>query len=156
MAKEREVIVSELDNETLEALNDEEQKGIKLLNITEEPPKQIVEEIRLFVDDILAKNYNDEKLREFALQLGTVWGKMVEKEYKWNWKSIDFGDGDANVFLLSPKEYYCCNPLYFLYKIVSANNAGLDGKNDNTVLLLFNMLEGIEKQKPAHKYQVLS
>jgi hypothetical protein len=49
-----------------------------------------------------------------------------------------------------------CNPLYFLYKILSGNNAGLDGANDNTVLLLFNMLEGIESQKLAQKYQVIS
>jgi hypothetical protein len=153
---EGKVIVSELDKETAEALDDEEQKGIKLLNIIGESPKQIVEKIMFFANDILTKNYKDEQLREFSFQLGTVWGKAVEKEYGWNWKNIDFGDGDAKIFLLSPKEYFCCNPLYFLYKILSGNNAGFDGKNDNTVLLLFNMLEGIEKQKPAHKYQVLS
>jgi hypothetical protein len=146
-----------LDKETIDALNDEGQKGVKLLNIMEnESPKQIVGKIRSFVDDILTKNYEDEELREFSFQLGTTWGKMVEKEYNWNWKNIDFGDGSANIFLLSPKEYFCCNLLYFLYKILSGNNAGLGGENDNTVLLLFNMLEGIEKQKPAHKYQVLS
>jgi hypothetical protein len=43
-----------------------------------------------------------------------------------------------------------------LYKIVAGNNGGLDGGNDNTVALLFNMLEGIEEQNPTHKYQVLS
>jgi hypothetical protein len=156
MAKKKDAVVSELDKETVDALNEEEQKGIKLLNIAEnESPKQVVERIMLFVDDILTKNYEDEDLREFSFQLGTIWGKMVEKEYGWNWKDIDFGEG-ANIFLLSPNEYFCCNPLYFLYKILSGNNAGLDGANDNTVLLLFNMLEGIESQKPAQKYQVIS
>jgi hypothetical protein len=41
-------------------------------------------------------------------------------------------------------------------KIVQGRNAGLDDENDNTILLLFNMLDGIEGQESAHKYQVLS
>jgi hypothetical protein len=36
------------------------------------------------------------------------------------------------------------------------NNIGLDGNNDNTVELLFNMMDGIEKQKPKDPYQVIS
>jgi hypothetical protein len=39
---------------------------------------------------------------------------------------------------------------------LTGNNIGFDGENDNTVLLLFNMLDGIEKQKSSEKYQVLS
>lgn len=46
--------------------------------------------------------------------------------------------------------------LYFLNNILQGNNAGLDGNNDNTVLLLFNMLKDIEKQKPEHNYQCVS
>jgi hypothetical protein len=41
-------------------------------------------------------------------------------------------------------------------KIVNSQNAGLDGENDNTVSLLFNMLDGIENQKSNRKYQVIS
>ncbi|MDR1230014.1 MAG: hypothetical protein LBK61_01290 [Spirochaetaceae bacterium] len=116
MASEKRVVVSELDEETVEALNDKERERMKLLNITEESPQHIVKKIRFFVDDILEKDYNDEQLQEFSLQLGTIWGKMVEKEYNWTWNNIDFGDGDAKVFLLSPKEFFCCNPLYFCIK----------------------------------------
>ena len=81
---------------------------------------------------------------------------MVEKEYNWTWKNIDFGDGNVQFYLMSPNEYYCCNPLYFLNKIIQGQNTGLDRENDNTVLLLFNMLDGIEKQIPTDKYQVVS
>lgn len=31
-----------------------------------------------------------------------------------------------------------------------------DGENDNTVLLLFNMMDGIENQKPKHNYQIIT
>jgi hypothetical protein len=81
---------------------------------------------------------------------------MVAKEYNWSWKSIDFGSDGSGIYLVSPQEYYCCPPLYFMNKILLGNNKGLDGRNDNTVLLLFNMMDGIEKQKPLKNYQVLS
>jgi hypothetical protein len=155
--EKQKVIVSELEKDIIEALDEQEQTGSKLLNITEnDTPKQIVERIKDFVENILVKNHTEDELKEYSFQLGTIWGKMVEKEYDWTWKNIDFGDGNVQFYLLSPKEYYCCNPLYFLHKILTGANAGLDGKNDNTVLLLFNMLDGIEKQEPAKKYQVLS
>ena len=151
------VIVTELDNGTIEALNEEEQKGVNLLSISEkDTPKQIVEKIMGFVDDILSANKKKDELEELAITFGATWGKMVEKEYNWAWKNIDFGDGNAQLFLLSPREYYCCNPIFFMNKILQRKNIGLDGNNDNTVLLLFNMIDGIEKQKPSKKYQVIS
>jgi len=81
---------------------------------------------------------------------------MVIKEYGWQWQYLDFGQGGAGIYIVSPKTYYCCPPLYFLTKILLGNNAGLDGKNDNTVMLLFNMLDGIENQKPSSNYQTIS
>lgn len=81
---------------------------------------------------------------------------MVIKEYGWTWKYLDFGDDSHGIYLVSPREYYCCPPLYFLTKILLSQNIGLDERNDNTVMLLFNMLEGIENQKPQSKFQVIS
>jgi hypothetical protein len=156
MTKET-VIVNELDNELIDALNEKEQEGIKLLNIKEnETPKQTVKKIMEMVDDILSKTFSKDELQEYALQLGTIWGKMVEKEYGWSWKDLDFGDEVQGIYLVSPKSYYCCPPLYFLTKILNGNNKGFDGENDNTVLLLFNMMDGIEKQRPSKNYQVIT
>jgi hypothetical protein len=151
------VIVNELDNELIEALNEKEQEGIKLLNIEEnETPKQTVKKIMEMVDDILSKSFSKDELQEYAFQLGTIWGKMVEKEYGWSWKDLDFGGEVQGIYLVSPKSYYCCPPLYFLTKILNGNNKGFDGENDNTVLLSFNMMDGIEKQKPSKNYQVIT
>ncbi|MDR2905012.1 MAG: hypothetical protein LBU73_03555 [Helicobacteraceae bacterium] len=78
MATKEKVVVTAIDQETIDALNEEEQNSIKLLNIAEgESPAQIVEKIKLFVDEILAKNYKKEQLKEFAIALGVLWGKMV-------------------------------------------------------------------------------
>jgi hypothetical protein len=143
------VIVNELDDETMEILIEEEQKAIKLLNIMEnETPKQIVEKIKKMVDEIIVKNCSGDELDEYSFELGIIFGKMIEKEYNWNWKNIDyFGDGDIQLYIVSPKEYYLGNPLNFVYKILTENNI------ENNILELFNILNGIEKQEPEKKYQ---
>ena len=41
-------------------------------------------------------------------------------------------------------------PMNYMLKILTKNNIGLNGENDNTILLLFNMLEDIDN-KPTEK-----
>jgi hypothetical protein len=153
-----EIIVTELENDVIEELNEEETEALKLLNVSrDEKPRKVVQKIKDCVQEILSGDFTEEQIEDYAIRLGTIWGKMVEKEYRWSWKNIDFGDGgDVGFYLVSPKEYYCCNPLYFIHRILKGQNTGLDGENDNTVMLLFNMLAGIENQKPEEKYTHLS
>ena len=154
---EQKIIESELSQELVDALQEKEQEAIQLLGIAEnEAPKEVVNKIRKFVDELLSKNESEEELREYALQLGSLWGSMVVKGYNWKWSYLDFGDDVKGIYLVSPNALYSCPPLYFLTKILLGNNAGLDGNNDNTVMLLYNMMDGIEVQKPPHNYQVIS
>jgi len=149
--------VTEVNEELTAALQEKQEEAIELLQVSEtETPKEVVKKIREYADKLLKEVTNEDELFEYALQLGSLWGSMVVKQYNWTWKHLDFGKDGQGIYVVSPNAYYCCPPLYFLNKIMQSNNAGLDGKNDNTIMLLFNMIDGIENDKPAHKYQVIS
>ena len=59
-----------------------------------------------------------------------------------------FGDSPEKVIfgVISPGKNFCNAPMPYLLRILQGKNTGLDGKNDNTVLLLYNMLETIDLQ----------
>jgi hypothetical protein len=151
------ITVTSTSEETLAALAEEAKKAMTLVGAADsDTSTEIVTKIRVFVDDLLTKGCSGDEVSERAISLGALWGEAVIKEYGWEYKDIDFGDGETQFYLVSPEEYFCCNPLYFINKILSGNNRGLDGNNDNTVLLLFNMMKDIDAQRPDMKYRVIS
>lgn len=151
------VTATPLTDNFIEALNEKEQAAISLLSIGEaHSPKDVVQKITDCVEQLLSEEQTPEALREYALQLGALWGSMVAREYGWQWQYLDFDGEVQGIYLVSPQSLYCCPPLYFLNKILSGANAGLDGENDNTVMLLFNMMDNIEQQIPPKKYQMIA
>ncbi len=155
--EKREIKVTNLEQDIVSALKEEQENCIQLLNISENnSPKEIVDKIRLYVDDLLEQNHTEEQLTTYAITLGSMWGEMVVKEYGWQWKTLDFGDGNESYYVVSKNNFYCTPPLYFINKILMGENAGFDGNNDNTVLLLFNMLDNIEETAPSKNYQVIT
>ncbi|MEP2277895.1 hypothetical protein [Maribacter sp.] len=155
--EEHKLKVTELQKDLVDAINEKEQECIELIQESKtKTPKEKVQWIREYVDKLLLKKYSDEDLREYALKLGALWGKMVVEEYNWKWKYINFGNDVEGIYIVSPKNYYCCPPLYFLTKILLKENGGFDGNNDNTVMLLFNMMNGIENKKPKQNYQIIT
>ncbi|WP_036154010.1 hypothetical protein [Maribacter forsetii] len=155
--EEQKLKVTELEKDLVDAINEKEQECNELFVTTKpETPKEKVQWIREYVDKLLLKEHSEEDLREYALKLGALWGKMVVEEYNWKWKYIDFGNDVEGIYIVSPKNYYCCPPLFFLTKILLNENEGFDGSNDNTVMLLFNMMNGIENKKPKKNYQILT
>lgn len=151
------ITATPLPEELVEALKEKELESFALLHVTEQSnPKDVVKNIREYVDTLLAGNHSEANLKEYALQLGTLWALMVIKEYNWQWQYLDFGEEGSGIYIVSPKTYYSCPPLYFLTKILLGNNPGPGGENDNTVMLLFNMFDGIENQVPAENYRVVS
>ena len=60
------------------------------------------------------------------------------------------------VSIVSPKENYSIQPMNYMQKILTNKNIGLDGNNDNTILLLFNMLNNIDDNPKDKKYMPLS
>ena len=155
--KKIKMIETAIDNETWSELLETEQKCKELLKIApSDVPENVVKKIDKFVDDLLEKNLIEDELDEYFLPLSILWGCMVVEKYKWRWQNLDFCDGNGDaIYIVSPKSYYCCPPFYFISNILRGSNIGPWGENDNTVMLLFNMLEKIEKKKPKSKFEVV-
>lgn len=119
----------------------------------------IATKVRDIVDEYLEtqqlpEEFEDE--RDFAVALGCLYGHAVCVGYDWDWKIFIFEDGDATQGLASPKEYFSINPLEYIYTVLTGQNIGADGSNDNTILLLYNMLENVDEHPADMMYMLLS
>ena len=150
-----EPIISDLDEDTEEALVEIIRKSTEITEMFGETPRNIIRMIKEQIDIILTKDCADDELKEYAVRFGVTWGCLVVNAYSWRWKNIDFGDGDG-FYVVSPKNYYCCDPFFLMDNILQGDNTGPDGVNENTVESIFLMLEGIEEKKPSGKYQIIS
>lgn len=149
--------VREIDGEAFSEIKRMAGEAVQIFHIVDlEDGRAIATQIRAIVDDILEtgkfpKEYED--IVDVAVGLGSVFGNALCIGYGWTWK--DFGNSEEHVIhgVVSPKGFYSNAPMEYMYKILSGNNIGLDGKNDNTVLLLYNMLENID-DRPEDKMLV--
>lgn len=93
--------------------------------------------------DTVPDGYED--MEDAAVALGVLFGQALCIGYGWSWKAVGESSSNFWVSVVSPKAYYFNAPLHYINKILSKNNIGPDGENDNTVLLLYNMLADIDK-----------
>src|SRR5215510_10971656 len=135
----------DIDRGLQNEINKEVKIALELLNIDNETPKQIVEKIKLFADEFVSKKYSPNKLKRmktYVSELSTLWGKMIEKEHNWKWKNKDFigrtDIDDMEIFIVSPNEYFYCNPLGIFVNIMI-------GREKNIILTLFENIGGIEE-----------
>lgn len=151
----------QIDPETEDAINEEISKAYDLIKVDKSlSPSETVRRIREYIDTVLDEDAffdkDDSFLRDFSVTLGALWGACVCKQYGWNWLGLkEEFDEDLAFYVVSPNNRYCIPPFGFIYRIVNKNNEGFDGKNDNTIVLLFNMLEGIEMRSTNLSYTVL-
>lgn len=128
----------------------------KLLDIhKQDDPEQVATKIYQYVDMFLKNESDDETVFNTSITLACAWADCVVKAYGWSWMLVGQSKENSNVSIVSPRAYYSCPPLKFMNKILRRDNLGLDGENDNTVLLLFNMLKNIESSKPATLYSIV-
>ena len=158
--KKQKANVTPLEDEVVEELSRLELEAYKLIGANaKDSPLKIVTCIYNYVDKIL----NDSKIRpgseEFdniSVSLSAAWGVAVCREYNWEWKYLEIaGKAKKSYYILSKDHWYCCPPFYFITNILEGNNTGPDGKNDNTVLLLFNMIKTLVDQEPEEKYYIV-
>ena len=115
--------------------------------------RAIAKQVREIVDELLStKQVPDgyEDMEDATVALGVLFGQALCIGYGWSWKAVGENSSNFWVSVVSPKEYYFNTPLHYLNKIMSGKNIGLDGENDNTILLLYNMLADIDA-KPGDK-----
>lgn len=121
--------------------------------------RTMASEIRKIVDDILEtgkfpEEYDD--MADVAVALGVLFGQALCCGHGWTWKV--FGDSKENSIygVVSPEENFCNAPMLYIMRILNKENIGLDGNNDNTVLLLYNMLENIDQKPESERYVPLA
>lgn len=131
--------------------------GIRLIGLpgNMEPVKR-ADQVMQYVDKLLEEKLTDnQKIGELAISLGTLWGYAVAEEYEWNWMVLeDQEKGYQGFYLVSPSERFCCPVYQYFFKIISGQNL-IRGENDNTILLLFNMISKIEEESWSGKYNII-
>lgn len=121
--------------------------------------KEIAKQLNDIVDNILntgacPRKYNGNY--ETAKALGILYGYAISLEYGWKFEKLGSFKGNTKLSVVSPKEGYSIQLTDYIYKILSKKNIGPDGNNDNTVLLLFNMIANLNEEKSECKYSPLS
>ena len=91
-------------------------------------------------------------LEDAAVCLGVLFGHALCVGQQWKWKALGENAGNASFCVVSPRDNFSNAPMPYLLRILSGNNRNVDGTNDNTVLLLYNMLENIDRKPEKQKY----
>lgn len=138
-------------------VSDEAKRYFHLVN--PQNHENLVKQIHEKVDALLKGKpypsaYSD--LKNAAIALGARFGYELNQARGWKWMMVGNSEEAAEVCIVSPKENYCIFPLSYMLKILEGRNIGTDGKNDNTVLLLWNMTENIDDQPKDKKFIPLS
>lgn len=133
----------------LELIDHWKEEAITLLKLEETCEKEeIVKQINSYVDGLLAKGYADSSDSEerslLAYKLGALWGDAVKERYQWQWSYMKDDQGNGDYYLVSGDKKFCCPVFIYFFRILSGDNVTqFSGKNDNTVLLLYHMLEAL-------------
>ncbi len=152
--------VGELDSEVKAEIEQTSKEAIGIFKISNpENGQETAKEIYNIVENILSTGTfpsEYESIDDVAVALGVLFGQALCTGYGWSWQ--EFGDSkeEATFGVVSPQKNFCNAPMNFLFRILSGENIGLDGQNDNTVLLLYNMLADIDKKPESTKYFPLS
>ena len=154
--------VEEIDDDINAAILEEQGKALAILKMSiEDEPSKIVGSIKQYIDSIFEDqsilNYNKQELKDIAITLGSAWGMAVCDAHNWKWQALRREDEEYPAyFVVSPSHKFCCPPFGFILNILEGENFGLDNRNDNTVMLLFNMIETVDfTQSAPHNYTVL-
>jgi hypothetical protein len=148
--------VSGLDEEDEAAVREGAQRCAGHIKAHTEDPGRVAEQIYGVIERLLATEGGDEEeLLAAAEMLACLWGEAVENKYGWKWADVAYGGNEEGLIcLVSPKGYYACCPFRVMYRALILEADKGDAR-ENTSLLLFNMLDGIEDRKPQRMYQLL-
>ena len=149
--------VGELPSHLKTAVDETIASAPKLLKIKSKNGKAIAKAIYEIVDKILETDKLPDgysTLDDVAIDLGIYYGYAICNYYKW--KAVaNIKNVDGIISVVSPQENYSIQPMNYMQRILTKNNIGPNGENDNTVLLLFNMLEDIDNKPTGKKYTPL-
>lgn len=146
--------MGELDAETMDEIQRSCTEAREAFEIgADVSGERLAAQINDAVDAILSQNVDPDMpgLSGASVGLGCLYGEAICEGYGWSWKK--FGPDAENTYIgvVSPEQNYCVIPMPYIWKILKGENIGLGGENDNTVLLLFNMLDGMDARPGDEK-----
>ena len=152
--------VGELPETTLKEINDTIMLVPQIYNIKSTDGKGIATEIYEIINNILLTDKLPEgcsDIIDVALDLAVYYAYAICIYYNWSWKILGItNENDSFLSIVSPNKYYSIQPLSYMSKILKKENIGLNGENDNTILLLFNMIETTCNIPEEYEYTPLS
>lgn len=135
------------------------QTGVEMFGISNPEDGQVIaEEVHGAVDRILETGELPEgcaSLSEAAVTLGILFGQSLCIGRGWTWEMFGSSSDKAAYGVVSPRKNYSNAPRRYLLRILEGKNTGVDGKNDNTVTLLYSMLEDIDSDPEEKLYYPL-
>ena len=140
------------------------QSAVSVFKIPEtKDGRELARSINNVVDKILRtgeypKEYYNNDITLAAVELGCLYGFALCMGYGWKWKAVGQSpDKLTFTFGVGSEDDKWYNPCaVYVNKILTGQNHGIDGRNDNTILLLYNMIEEtIKKEIPEKKLTVL-
>lgn len=132
------------------------QAGVEMFGISDpDDGEAIARQVQEAADRILATGQLPEgcgTLSETAVTLGVLFGQSLCIGRGWSWEMFGSSAEKAVYGVVSPGQNFSNAPGSYLLRILRGKNIGLDGQNDNTVMLLYNMLEGIDANPEEKLY----
>lgn len=150
--------VGDIDEEILQEIMEQITKAIAVFNIpSASNGKELATILNKIVDEFLEtrklpEEYED--VEDLAMGLGCFFGYILVKGYGWEWKGVGNSPETATYCVVSPKGFWVNPCMKYMFKILTEQNIGIDGENDNTVLLLYNMLENADDRPSDKKYTI--
>lgn len=117
--------------------------------------RAIAEAVQAAADRILETGELPEgcgSVSEAAVTLGVLFGQSLCIGRGWSWEMFGSSAEKAAYGVVSPQKNFSNAPRRYLLRILQGKNIGLDGNNDNTVMLLYNMLENIDDNPEEKLY----
>ena len=152
--------VEELSEDVRAEIDRTFQKGVRVFEINDpDDGAKMAEHIMNIVDNILETGaipdaYGD--IVDVAVALGVLFGQALCCGYGWKWKAFGDSREQASSGVVSPGNNFSNTPMLYLLKILTGQNINSYGENDNTVLLLYNMLKDIDKKPKQERYYPLA
>jgi hypothetical protein len=113
-------------------------------------PDQIVRSIHRFVTQVKRQTQPVGKLEAVGFAVGALWGDQLCRTLDWQWVHLSYQNGFEGYAVVSPERRYVNFPMHFVFDIL------VKPERDNTVALLFNMLQaGKRPPASANVYHVL-
>ncbi len=127
-----------LDPDVAQEVTDSIARGYEFLKLKdgEVSPEEVQEAIYKAIDRLRGKpsGLTEERITELSVCLGCVWGDTVCRVLNWEWCVATLEGGD-HFGIVTPNRSHVIFPMYFIQEQLKK-----DAEEDNTSLLLFNML----------------